>query len=73
MPRLANLAWAVVCLVMVIQVASRATFFGLAHVAAEGVFVAGLAALEWRHRRAILEVAGRPSAGAASESVRLAP
>jgi hypothetical protein len=57
----ANMAWAVVCVVLATQVADRASVFGLAHILGEGVFVTGLAALEWRHRRAILGSAGTGS------------
>jgi len=44
----ANLAWAVVCLAMIIETVGYASIFGLAHVALEGFFVATLAASEYR-------------------------
>lgn len=50
----ANLAWAVVCLVLIVRVWSSARWFGIAHLAGEGTFVLALALLEWRHRRTIL-------------------
>ena len=46
----ANALWAVLSVVWVIVFRDSASAWGLAHLAAEGVFVAGLAALEWRWR-----------------------
>ena len=46
----ANLAWAVVCFILAIVYRETATFFGLAHLVGEGLFVGGLACLEWRWR-----------------------
>ena len=43
-----NLAWAAVCLGLAAAFAASATPFGLAHLVGEGLFVACLAALEWR-------------------------
>ena len=51
----ANFMWSVVCVVLAARVWSSATVFGLAHILAEGLFVAGLAFVELRHRRLILE------------------
>jgi hypothetical protein len=46
----ANAAWAVLCGVMAVRLAHSASVFGVAHLAGEGLFVGGLAALEWRER-----------------------
>jgi hypothetical protein len=56
----ANLAWALVCVYLAIGVAGSPTVFGLAHLFGEAIFVAGLAALEWRWREQLL-VARRPT------------
>jgi len=53
----ANLAWGVVCAILAAVLLERATVFGLAHLVFEGLYVAGLGALEWRHRRVILGTA----------------
>lgn len=45
-----NFCWTVVCISMVILYGPRATFFGLAHIVLEGLFVTGLAWIEWRWR-----------------------
>jgi hypothetical protein len=47
-------SWAVLCVIATAVVAPSATPFGLALLLLEGVFVGGLAALEWRHREALL-------------------
>jgi uncharacterized membrane protein YhaH (DUF805 family) len=47
---IANATWAVLCLVAAMLVAGTATVFGLAHLVGEGVWVGGLAALEWQRR-----------------------
>lgn len=54
----ANFAWFGVCLVLATTVWSSATGFGLAHILAEGFYVATLALLELRHRAAILAESG---------------
>jgi hypothetical protein len=46
----ANAAWAVVCALTAAGVAGTASAFGMAHLVGEGMFVATLAALEWRER-----------------------
>lgn len=46
----ANAAWAVVCIVLAVVYGPAATVFGVGHLVGEGLFVGGLAALEWRHR-----------------------
>ena len=52
----ANGVWACVCLGLAIRFRSEASALGLAIILFEGVFVAGLAMLEWRNRHAL----GRP-------------
>ena len=47
----ANLAWAPVCVTLIINWQKTASWLGLAHLAGEGAFVALLACLEWRWRR----------------------
>ncbi len=46
----ANLAWAVACLRWAVVFSETASFYGLAHLVGEGLFVGGLACLEWRWR-----------------------
>lgn len=46
----ANAAWAVVCVVAAVMLAGRISGFGMMHLVGEGVFVGGLAGLEWRGR-----------------------
>ncbi|HYH78407.1 MAG TPA: hypothetical protein VEX86_01375 [Longimicrobium sp.] len=53
----ANLAWLPVCLGIVVLFRESATLFGIAHMMAEGMFVAGLALLEWRQRDRLLVAA----------------
>lgn len=50
----ANGAWAVLCGVGVGVLWGVASPFGLAHILAEGVFVGGLAVLEWANRDRLL-------------------
>ncbi len=52
---IANLVWAVLCLRWVLIFAQKASFFGLAHLLAEALFVGGLAYLEWRYRDFLLK------------------
>ncbi len=47
---LANLAWAMVCLILTFNHHETATLYGLAHLVGEALFVSCLAALEWRWR-----------------------
>lgn len=54
----ANLAWFGVCVVLATVVWSSATMFGLAHLLAEGLYVAALALFERKHRAVILAEAG---------------
>jgi hypothetical protein len=46
----ANAAWAVLCMLVAARFAGTASGFGLAHLIGEGIFVGGLAALEWSQR-----------------------
>lgn len=46
----ANAAWVPVCFGLATTFLSSATAFGLIHLIGEGVFVGGLAALEWTFR-----------------------
>ena len=46
----ANATWAVLCGIAAVRLAGVASGFGLAHLIGEGLFVGGLAALEWRQR-----------------------
>jgi hypothetical protein len=57
---IANASWAVLCVVVAVLMASRASIIGLAQLLLEGVLVGGLAALEWKHR-ALLVGAAEPS------------
>ena len=50
----ANLAWSVVCLVLLGTVGPAARVTGVLHLVAEGAYVAWLAILEIKHRREIL-------------------
>lgn len=49
----ANAAWALACAALAVRFAGTASALGLAHLVGEGAFVGGLAALEWRARRAL--------------------
>lgn len=50
----ANLSWAVACLALAAAYAGSASMFGIGHLVFEGVFVGGLACLEWRWREHLL-------------------
>lgn len=50
----ANAAWAVICCLAVIVLARQASWYGLAYIGAEGLFVAVLAWLEWQQREALI-------------------
>ena len=50
----ANGFWSLVCLCLAVAFADTATFFGLAHLIAEAIFVGGLAAQEWKWRALLL-------------------
>lgn len=49
----ANSAWAVMCFWWTSQYWQTASFFGLLQLLGEGLFVGGLAALEWRWRETL--------------------
>lgn len=49
----ANLCWALFCAMTTVMVATRASYFGLAHLILEGMYVGGLGMLEWTHRVAL--------------------
>lgn len=53
----ANAAWAGVCALLALRFADTASALGLAHLLGEGLFVGGLAALEWRARARLLAAA----------------
>jgi hypothetical protein len=53
----ANLGWAVVCVVLAVAFLGSVTWFGLAHLLGEAVFVGGLGTVEWRHRRELRSAA----------------
>ena len=57
----ANMAWAVVCVGLVVVFGSQATVFGFFHLIGEAVFVGGLGMLEWRRRYQLVSSAVRPS------------
>lgn len=46
----ANLLWAVMCLVTAVLLVPTASFFGVGHFVVEGICVATLGILEWRWR-----------------------
>ena len=50
----ANAAWACVCVGLVITFGADATPFGVVHLGGEGLYVGGLAALEWRWRHVLV-------------------
>ncbi len=50
----ANLAWTLTCVAIAASVWPSAGVFGLVHILGEGVFVAGLALFEMRHRKELL-------------------
>ena len=51
---LANATWAGLCGAAAVGLADSASAFGLAHLSGEGLFVGGLAALEWRERERLV-------------------
>jgi hypothetical protein len=50
----ANAGWAALCGLAAVRLAGTASAFGLAHMVGEGLFVGGLAALEWNQRERLL-------------------
>jgi hypothetical protein len=53
----ANATWAALCGLAAVRLAGTASAFGLAHLVGEGLFVGGLAVLEWRRRERLLTAA----------------
>ena len=53
-----NALWAGACVVMAVQFAGAASLFAQVHLVGEALFVAGLAACEWRWREQILHCRG---------------
>lgn len=49
----ANCFWVLMCIGLTLRFGAEASVLGLAHLIGEGIFVATLAALEWRYRRLI--------------------
>jgi hypothetical protein len=64
----ANLVWAVLCMLWAVIFAQTASFFGIAHLLAEAVFVGGLAYLEWRNRDFLLTDPSRLEKNSVAES-----
>lgn len=54
----ANAAWAVVCIGLAAAFWGSATWLGRVHLVGEGLFVGGLAGLEWTRREALLAATG---------------
>lgn len=50
----ANATWAGLCGIAAVLLAGTASAFGLAHFIGEGLFVGGLAGLEWKQRERLL-------------------
>ena len=51
---IANALWAVICFILAVNYATTATIFGQIQLVGEGIFVGGLAWLEWKHREKLL-------------------
>lgn len=51
----ANVSWLAVCVALALMYRASITAFGVAHLLGEGVYVAGLGALEWRRRQSLVE------------------
>jgi predicted membrane-bound spermidine synthase len=51
---IANLGWAVLCVLWAVIFAQTASPFGTIHLLGEALFVGGLAYLEWRNRELLL-------------------
>lgn len=66
----ANGVWAVGCVVAAVVFAGTASPLGLATLIGEGLFVGGLAALEWRNRRLLLAVGDGLSKTQTGDGVR---
>ncbi|MBL8822109.1 MAG: hypothetical protein JNJ77_05935 [Planctomycetia bacterium] len=55
---IANAVWAVICFILAVNYATTATVFGQIQLVGEGIFVGGLAWLEWKQRTMLLQVHG---------------
>ena len=51
---IANATWAAFCAIAAVVVVPHATYFGIAHLGLESLFVGGLAVLEWRNMESLL-------------------
>ena len=51
---IANLVWAIICIRWAFIFRGSASVFGLIHLVGEGIYVGGLAYLEWRWRKLLL-------------------
>jgi uncharacterized transporter YbjL len=65
---IANLGWAVLCVRWAVIFAQTASFFGIAHLLGEALFVGGLAWLEWRNRDLLLTKPSRQEKNSVAES-----
>lgn len=50
----ANAAWAVFCIIFAVTLISNASIFAVLHFIFEGIYVGGLAAIEWNRRESLL-------------------
>jgi len=51
---IANAVWAVICFILAANYATTATILGQIQLVGEGIFVGGLALIEWKHREKLL-------------------
>jgi hypothetical protein len=65
---IANLTWAVLCVLWVAIFAQAATLFGIIHLSLEAFYVGGLAYLEWRNRAFLLTKPSHLEAPSVSKS-----
>lgn len=65
---IANLGWALLCVLWVVIFAQTSTFLGTLHLLGEGVFVGGLAYLEWRNREFLLTRPPSPAKNPVADS-----
>ena len=49
----ANITWGLLCLAWLVVFRETASIFGMAHLALEAAFVAGLGLIEWRNKSAL--------------------
>lgn len=55
----ANAAWALICLALALFLISNASGFAIAHFTLEGLYVGGLALVEWKNRESLRNSAHR--------------